>query len=554
MRRGLALAIAALLTGCFSSEGGVIQRADSGGSPDAGLCGATAPCPFGYLCGPTGACVPCTGGPGCLPPDERDAFQAPTLDAGATPDSAPDATPPDAAPNPPPDAAPPPVDMGDPPPDACLAAEETCNETDDDCDGTIDEGFDLMSDPAHCGACGQACPAPPNTEVQCLERQCLVVSCVEGWRDENEVPGDGCEFPVVTLVLGPDMPGLAVRDSVEMTIEVTGVEHVDRITVSVANARLANLEAAESLRAVLDLSGRFEGETLLTVRAYDGDDVILASETLWLIIDRTPPRLRFATPGPMTPITDQPFEVSLEVTDLTGVTAALYVDGILAREFAQRPYETVIDPTAYVSGPHLIRAEATDAAGNTADADVEVSFIFCDDAEMVPIAHLGVSIDPYEASRPDATADAEGENQSLACSRVGVLPWREANYETAVRTCDANGKRLCTQEEWEFACGGAAHRAYPYGGGGPDQRACNGATQPGPERLLPTGDREDCVTPEGVFDLSGNVAEWVDGRFGTGLSGGHYASPDGHLRCDAHQGLNGGVLRPQNGFRCCRDD
>ena len=38
-------------------------------------------------------------------------------------------------------------------------ASEVCNNRDDDCDATTDEGFDLTSDGANCGRCGNACPA-----------------------------------------------------------------------------------------------------------------------------------------------------------------------------------------------------------------------------------------------------------------------------------------------------------------------------------------------------------------------------------------------------------
>jgi hypothetical protein len=40
--------------------------------------------------------------------------------------------------------------------DGCLTM-ELCNGADDDCDGTVDEGIDRMTDPNNCGTCGNAC-------------------------------------------------------------------------------------------------------------------------------------------------------------------------------------------------------------------------------------------------------------------------------------------------------------------------------------------------------------------------------------------------------------
>jgi hypothetical protein len=39
---------------------------------------------------------------------------------------------------------------------------EVCNQLDDDCDGTPDNGFNLNTDEANCGACGTACAAGDN--------------------------------------------------------------------------------------------------------------------------------------------------------------------------------------------------------------------------------------------------------------------------------------------------------------------------------------------------------------------------------------------------------
>ena len=69
---------------------------------------------------------------------------------------------------------------------------EVCNKVDDDCDGQPDEGFDLARDPNHCGACGVVC-AVNNGQASCVNSQCAVGSCNNGYVDLNEEAADGCE-------------------------------------------------------------------------------------------------------------------------------------------------------------------------------------------------------------------------------------------------------------------------------------------------------------------------------------------------------------------------
>jgi hypothetical protein len=45
---------------------------------------------------------------------------------------------------------------------------EVCNGIDDDCDGQVDEDFNLLNDPNNCGACGQECDPSQN----CLSGSC----------------------------------------------------------------------------------------------------------------------------------------------------------------------------------------------------------------------------------------------------------------------------------------------------------------------------------------------------------------------------------------------
>lgn len=148
--------------------------------------------------------------------------------------------------------------------------------------------------------------------------------------------------------------------------------------------------------------------------------------------------------------------------------------------------------------------------------------------------------------------------------------------------CEARGKRLCTDVEWVRACEGPPPGTpYPYGETYVAHR-CNDdktwiapswttlgswpseAAQEEAERLYqadPSGERGDCVSAEGAFDLTANVAEWVvrtvpnannydhvmKGCYWAGCFGG--SKPSCGFVNPAHPG---GFRTYEAGFRCCR--
>lgn len=75
-----------------------------------------------------------------------------------------------------------------------------------------------------------------------------------------------------------------------------------------------------------------------------------------------------------------------------------------------------------------------------------------------------------------------------------------------------------------------------------------------PDSLARTGSHAGCVTPEGVFDLMGNLHEWTADPAGT-FRGGYYVDTyrngEGCLyRTTAH---SMGHWDYSTGFRCCAD-
>ncbi len=189
-----------------------------------------------------------------------------------------------------------------------------------------------------------------------------------------------------------------------------------------------------------------------------------------------------------------------------------------------------------------------------------------------------------------------------ARSSAGVFPQAYVSRNEAEQACRSAGKRLCTHREWRRACQGESTRRFPYG---EDERA--GACNNGKEHLFgkvfgnnpshwrlaefnspslnqepgfleKTGERAACRTEEGVFDLVGNVHEWVadtvttafvEEVFGDGhyrrkqpwkpgnavFAGGFYATraehgPGCHFVTVAHDRRYHDYT---TGFRCCAD-
>ena len=145
-------------------------------------------------------------------------------------------------------------------------------------------------------------------------------------------------------------------------------------------------------------------------------------------------------------------------------------------------------------------------------------------------------------------------------NRKGLLPKGKISYQLAEAACEKEGKRLCTEDEWERACKGPRNYRFPYGNAF-DASICNTQDIGGTNRSIrASGESSGCISGYGVIDLSGNLAEWTSSPYnarGTGkvIKGGAANRPDHASRCSARR--NGPINKPETdtmvGFRCCAD-
>ncbi|MBT6602085.1 MAG: formylglycine-generating enzyme family protein [Nitrospina sp.] len=78
--------------------------------------------------------------------------------------------------------------------------------------------------------------------------------------------------------------------------------------------------------------------------------------------------------------------------------------------------------------------------------------------------------------------------------------------------CEWRGKRLATEAEWERVATGVEGRKYPWGNAQPDKVRANYNRCCFIMKGLATdkvGSYLAGATPEGIYDLAGNIAEWV---------------------------------------------
>jgi hypothetical protein len=168
--------------------------------------------------------------------------------------------------------------------------------------------------------------------------------------------------------------------------------------------------------------------------------------------------------------------------------------------------------------------------------------------------------------------------QPRAESRESVTPSGYLSGNLAEVACLAAGKRLCTLEEWVFACRGEGGHKFPYGDRYEEGR-CNVFREAHPAQILhgdmsvghldprlnlvqgqsgpllrKTGATTSCKSVWGsdaVFDMVGNLDEWVSAPVGAFL-GGFYARST-REGCDAKVSSHPRAYFDYSlGARCCR--
>lgn len=123
------------------------------------------------------------------------------------------------------------------------------------------------------------------------------------------------------------------------------------------------------------------------------------------------------------------------------------------------------------------------------EIEVPVESVFCpSDMEYIKIGKLEYCIDRYEWP-----------------NKRGQRPMSHISIYHAMDSCFTVTKRLCTTDEWSLACAGAYSWKYPYGDTYEPYACVTRDTA-----VHVSGDKPECRGYFGIFDMSGNLAEWTN--------------------------------------------
>jgi hypothetical protein len=429
---------------------------------------------------------------------------------------------------------------------------ELCDGVDNDCNGIVDDGFDLMSDLNNCGGCNRPCYFP-FAASSCDMGVCTQGACLPDFYDRDPAT-PGCETSCQK-----SNGGVEICDGLDNNCDGVIDNNVQAATITCKNKGVC----AGTLPTCMGTAGYVCTYPAATYQ--DLEDASKGCDGLDNDCDG---------------LQDEAFGWNTNCSIIKGgctSTGKWICDGAtpLAGRVCNAP-----TPTG--------TPEVCDGKDNDCDGAIDELDKLSDSTDTLVTFTTGgnmVTMFAYEASRVDAeTTNLDGTHRP--CSLATKKPWSNITKEEAAAACArisvGSPWRLCADTEWFDACNGYGNTAFPYGAAYVASK-CNGYDYMSGAGAAPikTGVASGCIsdlsstTTSGdmLYDMSGNVKEWVTTTVNSScatlpcyqLRGGAYdiasfmdnsvtpaATRAPGLQCDASVPAPTTAVRlPSVGFRCC---
>jgi formylglycine-generating enzyme required for sulfatase activity len=224
----------------------------------------------------------------------------------------------------------------------------------------------------------------------------------------------------------------------------------------------------------------------------------------------------------------------------------------------QCPSGTILAAEACVEEAAVV--EMVDLPGGTYKmgprAEVVTVAPFSIDATEVTVGSYAACVGAGKCSAPAKEALCNWSARGKGKHPMNCVSWHQA-----AEHCAWAGKRLPTEEEWEWAARGAtAGRKYPWGENEPGNQLC-WKRLAGDEKKVrggtcAVGEHAPGASAQGIQDLAGNVAEWTASDYGAEqrvIRGGSWSSEEPKLVEAAHRHWDAVTSQYATlGFRCVK--
>ena len=372
----------------------------------------------------------------------------------------------------------------------------------------------------------------------------------------------------------PRARGVAVPDAVEaVLLRALQVEPRDRFrTVGEFWSALSGAAAGSSpeIAATLRADSTGSAITALAPIPREREAVVGASEVPTTGGTTTSPQVTLPSAPPATQMGDK--RRSAAAVGLGLAVCVLGVGGAFWGTRA-RTGEVVSAPTTPSASVPSVVAAAPPGSEAIVDTMVSVqagTFLMgANDGEAGEKPLRSVQVAAFQIDRSEVTTAAyEACVRAGACAAAQVGAYCNAGkpekanhpincvtWDQAMAHCGWSGKRLPSEQEWEYAARGTDGRKYPWGNEVPTNQACWNRTD-AVVGSCPVGSFSAGASPYGALDMAGNVAEWTSSKFdadGRVIRGGGWTDVEGpNLRAS----YRGRILPTLNfyflGFRCAR--
>jgi formylglycine-generating enzyme required for sulfatase activity len=166
-------------------------------------------------------------------------------------------------------------------------------------------------------------------------------------------------------------------------------------------------------------------------------------------------------------------------------------------------------PMVWVSDGAFLMGSPDGRARNQPPHEVYLNAFYVDQFE-VTTAHYARFLGTIGQGQPGLVPMLWAQVNLL---QDGDRPVMGVTWEAADAYCRWVGKRLPTEAEWEKAARGLDGRRYPWGNDEPAFTLANYGQSVSShtyrDSLKPVGSYEGGKSPYGIYDMAGNVSEWV---------------------------------------------